>query len=39
VIVFDTHETEKVVSVERITDEGEDDGAADGEGGEAETGK
>ncbi|QCK87328.1 DNA gyrase subunit A [Phreatobacter aquaticus] len=25
VIVFDTHETEKVVSVERITDEGEDD--------------
>jgi DNA gyrase subunit A len=26
VIVFDTHETEKVVSVERISDEGEDEG-------------
>ncbi|MBY0612282.1 MAG: DNA gyrase subunit A [Beijerinckiaceae bacterium] len=27
VIVFDTHETEHVVSVERISDEGEDDGS------------
>nr|WP_211596760.1 DNA gyrase subunit A [Phreatobacter stygius] len=35
VIVFDTHETEKVVSVERITDEGDDealDGEAEGNG-------
>jgi DNA gyrase subunit A len=40
VIVFDTHETEKVVSVERITDEGEDEGAeGDAEAGEADTGK
>ncbi|KAF0137030.1 MAG: DNA gyrase subunit A [Xanthobacteraceae bacterium] len=39
VIVFDTHETEKVVSVEHISDEGDDDGAGEGEdiaeGGEA----
>jgi DNA gyrase subunit A len=39
VIVFDTHETEKVVSVEHISDEGEDDGTVEGddlaEGGEA----
>ena len=34
VIVFDTHETEKVVSVERITDEGEEDGETEAEGGE-----
>jgi DNA gyrase subunit A len=36
VIVFDTHETEKVVSVEHITDEGADDtGEGQGEAGEA----
>jgi DNA gyrase subunit A len=36
VIVFDTHETEKVVSVEHITDEGaEDTGEGQGEAGEA----
>ncbi|CEJ13312.1 DNA gyrase subunit A [bacterium YEK0313] len=34
VIVFDTHETEKVVSVERITDEGEADDETEAEGGE-----
>ncbi|MDP3548304.1 MAG: DNA gyrase subunit A [Phreatobacter sp.] len=31
VIVFDTYETEKVVSVEHISDEGEDDEAVEGE--------
>lgn len=36
VIVFDTHETETVVSVERISDEGQDDEQdAEGEEGEA----
>ncbi|MCZ0736747.1 DNA gyrase subunit A [Phreatobacter sp. AB_2022a] len=34
VIVFDTHETEKVVSVERITDEGEEGDETEAEGGE-----
>ncbi len=36
VIVFDTHETEKVVSVERITDEGEDE---EGEAGDETAGE
>ncbi len=31
VIVFDTHETEKVVSVEHISDEGEDDTSVEGD--------
>ena len=39
VIVFDTHEAEKVVSVERITDEGEDEDVDEGEAGAGETGE
>ncbi len=36
VIVFDTHETEKVVSVEHISDEGDEE---EGDGPEAEGGE